>query len=181
MTEDLITAGTVAAAVGCALVAGLLFAFSTAVMPALRKRPSAEGIAVMQAIDLTVLNPLFGLVFSGAIRRPCRWSAGTAPFTTDESHATLRGIGSALYVVGVFVETMVVNVPMNNALDAVDPTGDEGASYWRTYLQRWTAWNHVRALAGTAASAILVASLLQLLGPAVDRCVNWWWLRRRRA
>ena len=56
----------------------------------------------------------------------CLVLAGTAPFTTDESHATLRGVGSALYVVGVFFETMVVNVPMNNALDAVDPAGDEG-------------------------------------------------------
>ena len=63
-------------------------------------------------------------------------------------------------MVGVFGETMVVNVPMNNALDAVDPAGDESVSYWRTYLQRWTAWNHVRALAGAAASVMLVASLL---------------------
>jgi uncharacterized membrane protein len=90
----------------------------------------------------------------------CLVLAGTAPFTTDESHATLRGIGSALYMIGVFVETMVVNVPMNNALDTIDPAGDEGVSYWRTYLRRWTAWNHVRTLAGTVASVILVASLL---------------------
>ncbi len=159
MTHDLITAGTVAAAVGCALVAGLLFAFSTSVMPALRQRPAAEGIAAMQKINSTILNPLFGLVFGGTTVL-CLLLAVTAPLTTDESHATLRGIGSALYVVGVFVETMVVNVPMNNALDAVDPDGDEGATYWRTYLQRWTAWNHVRALAGTAASVMLVVSLL---------------------
>jgi uncharacterized membrane protein len=90
----------------------------------------------------------------------CLVLAVTAPFTIDESHATLRGIGSALYVVGVFVQTMVVNVPMNNALDAVDPTSDEGASYWRTFLDRWTPWNHVRTLLGTAASATLVVSLL---------------------
>ena len=127
MTEDLITAGTVAAAVGCALVAGLLFAFSTSVMPALRQRPATEGIAAMQTINSTILNPLFGLVFGGTTVL-CLLLAGTAPFTTDESHATLRGIGSAVYVVGVFVETMVVNVPMNNALDAVDPDGDQGAS-----------------------------------------------------
>ena len=119
MTEDLITAGAVAAAVGCALVAGLLFAFSTSVMPALRQRPAAEGIAVMQTINSTILNPLFGLVFGGTTLLSLLLAA-SAPFTTDESHATLRGIGSALYVVGVFIETMAVNVPMNNALDAVD-------------------------------------------------------------
>jgi uncharacterized membrane protein len=159
MTEDLITAGTVAAAVGSALVAGLLFAFSTSVMPALARRPDAEGIPVMQAINATILNPLFGLVFGGTTLL-CLVLAVTAPFTTDESHATLRGIGSALYVVGVFVETMVVNVPMNNTLDAVDPASHAGASYWRTYLRQWTAWNHVRALLGAVASVLLVLSLL---------------------
>ena len=159
MTEDLITAGTVAAAVGCAVVAGLLFAFSTTVMPALRQRPATEGVAVMQTINSTILNPLFGLVFGGTMVLGLLLAA-TAPFTTDTSHATLRGIGGALYVVGVFGETMVVNVPMNNALDALDPGGDEAASYWPAYLRRWTAWNHVRALAGTAASVLLVVSLL---------------------
>ena len=159
MTNELLTGGTVAAAVGCALVAGLLFAFSTSVMPALRQRPAAEGIAVMQAINSTILNPLFGIMFGGTTVL-CLVLAATAPFTTDTSHATLRGIGGALYVVGVFVETMVVNVPMNNALDAVDPAADEGASYWRSYLRRWTAWNHVRALLGSAASVTLAVSLL---------------------
>jgi uncharacterized membrane protein len=159
MTGDLIIAATVAAVVGCALVAGLLFAFSTSVMPALARRPAAEGIAVMQTINSTILNPLFGLVFGGTMVL-CLALAVTAPFTTDESHATLRGIGGAVYVIGVFVETMVVNVPMNNALDAVDPASDEGAVYWRTFLRRWTAWNHLRALAGTTASVTLVWSFL---------------------
>ena len=158
MSEDLITAGTVAAAVGSALVAGLMFAFSTSVMPALRRRPDAEGIAVMQTINSVILNPLFGLVFGGTTVL-CLVLAITAPFTTDESHATLRGIGSALYVVGTFGVTMVANVPMNNALDAVEPGSDEGATYWRTYLRQWTAWNHLRALLGTAASVLLILAV----------------------
>ena len=158
MTEDLITAATVAAAVGSALVAGLMFAFSTSVMPALRRRPDAEGIAVMQTINSVILNPLFGLVFGGTTVL-CLVLAITAPFTTDVSHATLRGIGSALYVVGTFGVTMVANVPMNNALDAVEPGSDEGATYWRTYLRQWTAWNHLRALLGTAAAVLLILAV----------------------
>ena len=158
MTEDLITAATVAAAVGSALVAGLMFAFSTSVMPALRRRPDAEGIAVMQAMNSAILNPLFGLVFSGTTVL-CVVLAATAPFTTDESHATLRGLGSALYVLGTFGVTMVANVPMNNALDAVEPGSDEGATYWRTYLRQWTAWNHLRALLGTAAAVLLILAV----------------------
>lgn len=56
----------------------------------------------MRAINSTMLNPLFRLVFGAAVML-CLVLAATAPFPTDESHATLRGIGSALYVVGCFV------------------------------------------------------------------------------
>jgi uncharacterized membrane protein len=158
MTGDLITAGTVAAAVGSALVAGLMFAFSTSVMPALGRRPDAEGIAAMQAMNSAILNPVFGLVFGGTAVLSLLLAV-TAPFTTDDPHATLRAIGGALYVVGTFGVTIVVNVPMNNALDELDPASDQGTSYWRTYLRRWTAWNHVRALLGTAASVVLVLAV----------------------
>ena len=112
----------------------------------------------MQTMNSAILNPAFGLVFSGTTVL-CVVLAATAPFTTDESHATLRGLGSALYVLGTFGVTMVANVPMNNELDAVSPASDEGATYWRTYLQRWTAWNHLRALLGTAASVLLILAV----------------------
>ena len=158
MTGDLITVATVAAAVGSALVAGIMFAFSTSVMPALGRRPAPEGIATMQTMNSAILNPAFGLVFSGTTVL-CVALAVTAPFTTDQSHATLRGLGSALYVLGTFAVTMIANVPMNNALDAVSPASDEGATYWRTYLQRWTAWNHLRALLGTTASVLLILAI----------------------
>ena len=112
MTGDLITVGTVAAAVASALVAGIMFAFSTSVMPALGRRPAPEGIAAMQAMNSAILNPAFGLAFSGAALL-CAALAVTAPFTVDESHALLRGLGAALYLVGTFGVTMAINVPMN--------------------------------------------------------------------
>jgi len=101
VTGDLITVGAVAAAVASALVAGIMFAFSTSVMPALGRRPAPEGIAAMQAMNSAILNPAFGLAFSGAALL-CAALAVTAPFTVDESHALLRGLGAALYLVGTF-------------------------------------------------------------------------------
>jgi uncharacterized membrane protein len=159
MTEDLITVGTVAAAVAAGLVTGILLAFSTSVMPALGRRPDAEAARAMQTMNATIQSPLFGLLFGGALLL-CAALAVTAPFTTDESHAVLRGVGAALYVVGVFGQTLAVNVPMNLALDRVDPTSEAGAAFWGEYLRRWTAWNHVRSLAGAVATALLVVSLV---------------------
>jgi uncharacterized membrane protein len=159
VSGDLITVGTVAAAVASALVAGVMFAFSTSVMPALGRRPAPEGIGAMQAMNSAILNPAFGLAFGGAALL-CAALAVTAPFTVDESHALLRGVGAALYVVGTFGVTMAINVPMNVELDAADAAAPEGTAVWRRYLRRWTAWNTLRTILGAAASALLVISLV---------------------
>ena len=52
-------------ALGSALVAGIFFAFSTFVMKALGRLQPEQGIAAMQAINVTVLNPWFFTVFFG--------------------------------------------------------------------------------------------------------------------
>ncbi|MDP1910032.1 MAG: hypothetical protein Q8K85_17170, partial [Hyphomicrobium sp.] len=50
---------TIAAALGSGIVAGIFFAFSTFIMQALGRVAPAAGIAAMQAINITVINPLF--------------------------------------------------------------------------------------------------------------------------
>ena len=143
--------------VGCGLMAGLFFAFSTSVMPGLRLLAPAEGAAAMQQMNRAILNPLFLVVFLGtaliclllAVGAPFSGRAGTAWIVT----------GAVLYLVGSIGLTMVVNVPMNNRLDAADPASAEGAAIWADYLSRWTAWNHVRSLACVAATAALTVGL----------------------
>jgi uncharacterized membrane protein len=56
---------TFTAAIGCGLVAGVFFAFSTFVMPALARLQPAQGIAAMQSINITAINPLFMLALLG--------------------------------------------------------------------------------------------------------------------
>ena len=52
-------------AVGSGLIGGVFFAFSTFIMQALARMPAAQGIAAMQHINVTVLNPWFLGVFMG--------------------------------------------------------------------------------------------------------------------
>ncbi len=56
--------GTVAL-LGSALIGGVFFTFSNFVMKALARVPSAEGIAVMQSINVVVINPSFMGAFMG--------------------------------------------------------------------------------------------------------------------
>jgi uncharacterized membrane protein len=50
-------------------------------------------------------------------------------------------------------------VPLNGALDAVDPDSAEGEALWRQYLTRWTSLNHVRTVAAVLAAGLLMAAL----------------------
>ena len=59
-------------AVGAGLVASIFFAFSTFVMKALNRLPPAQGIAAMQFINVTVINPLFMTAFFGTRAQVCR-------------------------------------------------------------------------------------------------------------
>lgn len=145
---------TVAAAVGCGLVAGLFFTFSVVVMPALSRLAPAQGAVLMQTINRVILRPLFLVPFLGTAL-VCAAVVLLAP--TDP----LRVVGAALYVVGAFGVTIVVNVPLNNALDAVAPESSELPGVWERYTARWTPWNHVRTV--TSAAAALVLTVLPAL------------------
>ncbi len=65
MIEELLFTLTLITALGCGLVAGILFAFSTSVMQALARLPAAQGIAAMQSINVVVINPWFMGAFLG--------------------------------------------------------------------------------------------------------------------
>ena len=68
-------------------------------------------------------------------------------------------IGGALFFTGMFVSTMIFNVPLNDALAAVDPASTEGAALWARYVSDWTFWNHVRTIASTASFALFILSI----------------------
>jgi uncharacterized membrane protein len=143
-----------AAALGCGLIAGVFFAFSSFVMPALARLPASQGIPAMQSINRFALHRPFLSVFVGTAAL-CVVLALLSIGGWAEPRMQRRLAGCVLYVVGTFVVTMVFNVPRNVALDAVDPATAESAAVWATYVSEWTSWNHVRGLAALAALALI--------------------------
>jgi uncharacterized membrane protein len=146
------------AVLGCGLIGGVFFAFSTFVMKALAQQPTAEGIATMQSINITVINPWFMTAFVGtavaciilAISSLSKWHQPSAVYLL---------VGSILYVFGTFGVTMIFNVPLNNALAIARADSPEGANLWANYLTDWTFWNYVRTTAALAATALLAIAL----------------------
>ena len=146
-------------AIGCGLLAGVFFAFSAFIMGALGRLPTAAGITAMNAINVAILRSLFMPVFLGTTLSSGLLAA-IALFGWQEPGAGAMFCGGAIHVLGMFACTMFIEVPQNNALQRVDPDGEAALPIWQRYLIRWTAWNHVRALACIAACALFVVALV---------------------
>ncbi len=159
MIDQAIVAVTFVAAIGCGLVAGIFFAFSSFVMGALGRLPLEQGINAMQSISVVVINRSFFLAFFGTAALCLALFAG-AWFWWGVPAGKLLLLGSVVYLAGTIDVTMVFNVPLNNALAAVAPASTEGATLWAHYLDRWTMWNTVRTVAPTAAMGCYVAALI---------------------
>ncbi|WP_330270302.1 DUF1772 domain-containing protein [Lentzea sp. NBC_00516] len=129
---------TLIAAAATGLMAGVFFAFSVAVMPGLADLPAERAREAMRRINARIQSPVFLLVF-----------LGTAVLCGIEVFQG-RIVGGLAYIVGSFLLTMLVNVPMNNRLERTDD------AYWPEYLRTWTIWNHLRALACLASMVILL-------------------------
>jgi uncharacterized membrane protein len=106
--------------IGCALIAGVFFAFSTFVMNALSRLQPAQGIAAMQSINITAINPLFMTALFGTAATCLLLSVSTLS-KLSQPDAVYLLIGSLLYLIGTVGVTIAFNVPLNNALAIVDP------------------------------------------------------------
>jgi uncharacterized membrane protein len=100
---------TLGAILGCGLIAGLFFVFSVAVMRAFAALPPEKGIAAMQSINTTILNPVFLTVFMGTVVA-CLGALVFAILRWRDPGSAYLLVGAVLYVVGAFLVTAIFNI-----------------------------------------------------------------------
>jgi uncharacterized membrane protein len=158
MTDSLIECLLWFAALGCGMLAGLYFAFSTFIMKALGRMEQGPGILAMNSINSTILQSLFMPFFFGTTLASVLLAGIAAVMWGDPGTATMLA-GGLVYFTGMFLCTMFCNVPLNNQLAAVDSSSPESTPVWRRYLRLWTLWNHVRTLSSAGATVLYIAAL----------------------
>src|SRR5215213_8253566 len=136
--HGLILAGLLATA----LSAGFFYTYSVSVMPGLTAADPSSAIRAMQGINAVIRTPVFAFAFFGSLVFPLAVSLA-AWIGRERQVAVLALLSTALYGLGVFAVTFLVNVPLNEALAGANPTSDTAASLWANYLGPWTVWNHV--------------------------------------
>lgn len=154
-------AATIAAAIGAGTVGGVFFAFSSFVMPALDRVAPGRAIASMHSInDLAPRAPLM-LPFLGTAALCCGL-AFVAVRSWGSSSSTWLVVGCTLYLLGPFLLTAAVHVPLNDTLAKVHPHAADAAKQWRDYYDSWVPLNHLRALGGIGAAAAFTLAALWL-------------------
>lgn len=158
MSPFMITLLLWAAALSSGLIAGVYFAFSVFIMQAFGRIDAAQAIAAMNAINETILRSLFmPLFFGSSILSVLLIIVGVT--TWGESGTALSLVAGAIYFVGMFVCTVLFNLPLNNSLAGLDPKSNDAHDVWAHYLKAWTNWNHVRTLASLATCALCIWEL----------------------
>ncbi|ESW86808.1 membrane protein [Mesorhizobium sp. LSJC269B00] len=151
---------TIIAAIGSGVVGGVFFAFSNFIMAALARLPVPQGIAAMNSINITVITPTFMTALFGTGLLCLVLIAAVIMGGWSQSGSYWLLAGAVIYLIGNPIVTMVFNVPLNDALAAVDAASANGAAVWANHLNQWVMWNHVRTITAIVSMACFMFALL---------------------
>jgi len=147
-----------------ALVSGVFLAFSDFIMRSLAHTGGVGGVGAMQVINREVFRWVFMALFIGMAPLSLL-IAGYGGFYVGSGPGTLMVLAGLIYFIGCFGVTVFFNVPMNEALAAMDISDPATQEYWtETYLPRWTFWNTVRTIASAVSAGLLMFGLAADLG-----------------
>jgi len=142
--------------IGCGVIGGVYFAFSTFIMKALGSAGGGAGLPAMQAINQTILtSPFMPLFFGTTLLSLALGIIAVVHWNTGPSSIVL--LSSVIYFAGMFIVTVVFNVPLNDGLAVQSMV--TGNDTWRVYQSEWTFWNHVRTGASLVASGLYLHAL----------------------
>jgi uncharacterized membrane protein len=152
---------TSVAAIASAAAAGMMYVFSTFVMRGLDRTGPVSAITAMRGINVEAnTNAPFLLAYFGA--------ALLAVVVGVVAVVQIRQPGSGWLLAGAIfgvlgaIITIAFNVPLNNHLDTVDPSGlsvADATREWHAYFSAWTAWNHARTTTAVIAPALMLWGL----------------------
>lgn len=141
------------AAIGAGLMAGVYFAFSGFIMRSLDQLGALRATEAMNAINEVILRSWFMVLFFGSTLLYAILSA-IAFLDANLAGRWLLFATGLIYVFGMFLCTVMFNVPLNNRLAEVSKGDDTEVETWTLYSKHWTRWNHIRSVCSLATLAL---------------------------
>lgn len=154
----------VAATLLCSLVSGFLLGFVIVAMPGIGTLDDRGFVRAFQVMDRVIQDrqPVFMMMWLGSVvALVAAFALGLGEL--DGGRLALLIGATAGYLLGLQLPTAVVNIPMNNAIQAVDLRAADDAEVRAArerFEDRWNSWNVARTVAGCLSSLGLLLLLL---------------------
>ena len=132
-------------------------------MPGIRRLDDGGFIRAFQVIDRVIQNnqPLFMLVWVGSALSLI--AAAVIGFgATSGADRLLLTVATFVYLIGVQLPTIAINVPLNNALQKLDTSTMSDATRQRSradFEPRWNRWNTIRTACASLTSFLMLMLL----------------------
>jgi uncharacterized membrane protein len=169
MSPAAITVATAITLFLCSMVAGFLVAFALVVMPGLRTLDDASYLRAFQVVDRVIQDnqPLFMLLWVGSI--VAMLVALSLGFGSLEGTNRMLLLGAgALYLGGVQLPTVTVNVPLNDRVQTLDVDRLDAGALRESragFEPRWNRWNVIRTGLATVSVGLLILLLTRMPAP----------------
>lgn len=128
------------------LSAGLFYAWMVSVIPGTRKVADITYLESMQSINRAILNPAFFLTFVGS---PLFLAISTIQQYHSGNAFGLLLTATIIYLLGTFGVTAFGNVPLNDALDALELaelSGTKMQDFRKVYEEKWNRLHLIRTV-----------------------------------
>jgi uncharacterized membrane protein len=163
---ELIQLAVLVSALLCSLVAGLVFTFAIVVMPGIKNLGDLGYLESFKAMDRVIQDnqPVFVLVWLGSAVL-LLFSTALGIWRLEGFDRILLAAACVIYVLGVHVPTITINIPLNNHLQSQDlktMTAPELLATKAGFESRWLRWNAIRTVLAILTTALLLVLLVRL-------------------
>jgi len=163
---ELIQFAVLLSALLCSLVAGLVFTFAIVVMPGIKTLGDLAFLKSFVAMDREIQNnqPIFMVVWLGSAVVLLA-STVLGVWQLGGPDRILLIVACAIYLFGVQLPTVTINVPLNNHLQSLDlDTLTESAllETMEKFETRWLRWNTIRTILSILTTVLLLVLLVRL-------------------
>ncbi|MGD1924922.1 MAG: DUF1772 domain-containing protein [Paracoccaceae bacterium] len=162
---ELIQLTILVSALFCSLVAGFVLCFAIIVMPGIRTLGTRDYLKSFKAMDGIIQNnhPLFLVVWLGSALALLS-STVLGLWQLDGPDVVLLIFSCLMYLFGVHLPTITINIPINNRLQSLDldaSTESELREVEALFESRWLRWNTIRTVVATLTTLMLLLLLLR--------------------
>lgn len=148
----------------CSLVAGFLVAFSTVVMPGIKNLKNKQFLIAFREMDLVIQErqPLFMFIWVGSVFSTLALLLQSFFIASDSIH-WYTAIISLIFLLGVQLPTIVINIPLNNHIQKlnIESMSDDSLQTERlNFENKWNRSNVVRSIFSVVTSILLILLLI---------------------